>query len=153
MGKVNAQLAMSLDGFIADKNDGCDELFGFYGSGDIPVKLSEDSRSWVSQVTADLLYGATEQSGATVVGRRLYDITNGWDGTQAARCRWSCSPTTAERLAARRRTHPLRHRGGGRRGQGAELAGGRTCRSPARKPRARCWTRDCSTRSWSAWSR
>ena len=81
MGKVNAQLAMSLDGFIADPNDGCDELFGFYGSGDVPVKLSEGFPELrVSQVTADLLYAATEQSGATVVGRRLYDITNGWDG-------------------------------------------------------------------------
>ena len=81
MGKVNAQLAMSLDGFIADQNDGCDELFGFYGSGDIPVKLSEGfPELHVSRVTADLLYSATEQTGATVVGRRLYDITNGWDG-------------------------------------------------------------------------
>jgi hypothetical protein len=30
---------MSLDGFIADPDDGCDELFGFYGSG--PVRLSD----------------------------------------------------------------------------------------------------------------
>ena len=81
MGKVAAQLAMSLDGFIADRNDGCDELFGFYGSGDVPVKLSEGFPELrVSQVTADLLWAATEQTGATVVGRRLYDITNGWNG-------------------------------------------------------------------------
>jgi len=81
MGKVNAQLAMSLDGFIADENDGCDELFGFYGSGDVPVKLSEGfPELHVSQTTADLLWSATEQTGATVVGRRLYDITNGWGG-------------------------------------------------------------------------
>ena len=33
MGKVIAQLAMSLDGFIADKDDGCDDLFGFYENG------------------------------------------------------------------------------------------------------------------------
>jgi dihydrofolate reductase len=81
MGKVTTQLAMSLDGFIADENDGCDELFGFYGSGDVPVKLSEGFPELrVSQVTADLLWEATRQTGATVVGRRLYDITNGWDG-------------------------------------------------------------------------
>jgi dihydrofolate reductase len=81
MGKVTTQLAMSLDGFIADKNDGCDELFGFYDSGDVPVKLSEGfPELHVSQVTADLLWSATKQTGATVVGRRLYDITNGWDG-------------------------------------------------------------------------
>lgn len=40
MGEVIAHLAMSLDGFIADPDDGCDELFGFYGSGDVAVKLS-----------------------------------------------------------------------------------------------------------------
>jgi hypothetical protein len=33
MGEVIAHLAMSLDGFIADPDDGCDELFGFYDSG------------------------------------------------------------------------------------------------------------------------
>ena len=81
MGKVKAQLAMSLDGFVADKNDRCDELFGFYDSGDVPVKLSEGfPELHVSPVTADLLRRATEQTGATVVGRRLYDITNGWGG-------------------------------------------------------------------------
>src|SRR5918997_4443787 len=81
MAKVVAQLAMSLDGFIADQNDGCDELFGFYGGGDVPVKLSEGfPELHVSQVTADLLRSATNETGATVVGRRLYDITNGWNG-------------------------------------------------------------------------
>ena len=81
MGKVTTQLAMSLDGFIADRSDGCDELFGFYGSGDVPVRLSEGFPELrVSRTTADLLLTATERIGATVVGRRLYDITNGWDG-------------------------------------------------------------------------
>ena len=81
MGKVTTQLAMSLDGFIAEHDDGCDELFGFYGSGDVPVKLSEGFPELrVSQTTADLLWSAVERIGATVVGRRLYDITNGWDG-------------------------------------------------------------------------
>jgi dihydrofolate reductase len=81
MGKVTTQLAMSLDGFIADKNDGCDELFGFYFGGDVSVKLSEGFPELrVSQVTADLLVAGTEPIGATVVGRRLYDITNGWNG-------------------------------------------------------------------------
>ena len=81
MGKVVSQLAMSLDGFIADQNDGCDELFGFYGGGNVAVKMSEGFPELrVSQVTANLLNAAVEQIGATVVGRRLYDITNGWNG-------------------------------------------------------------------------
>ena len=41
MGEVIAHLAMSLDGFIADPDDGCEELFGFYQGGDVAVKLSE----------------------------------------------------------------------------------------------------------------
>ena len=81
MGEVIAHLAMSLDGFIADPDDGCDELFGFYQSGDVAVKLSEGfPELHVSQTTADLLTRSVAKAGATVVGRRLYDLTNGWDG-------------------------------------------------------------------------
>jgi dihydrofolate reductase len=81
MGRVVAQLAMSLDGFVADKDDGCDELFGFYGNGEVPVNLSEGyPELHVSQTTADLLVEEVSRLGATVVGRRLYDITNGWNG-------------------------------------------------------------------------
>ena len=81
MGKVVAQLAMSLDGFVADKDDRCDALFGFYENGDVDVSLSEGYPVLhVSQTTADLLVGEIERLGATIVGRRLYDITNGWGG-------------------------------------------------------------------------
>ncbi len=81
MGKVVSQLAMSLDGFIADRNDGCDALFGFYEKGDVAVNLSEGyPELHVSQTTADLLVQEVGRAGATIVGRRLYDITNGWNG-------------------------------------------------------------------------
>jgi hypothetical protein len=39
MGEATAHLAVSLDGFIADPDDSCDELFGCYDSGDVAVKL------------------------------------------------------------------------------------------------------------------
>ncbi|HEY2269093.1 MAG TPA: hypothetical protein VGI96_41205 [Streptosporangiaceae bacterium] len=78
MGEVIAHLAMSLDGFIADPDDGCDELFGFYGSGDVAVKLSAGfPELHVSRKTADLLTTSVGNEGATVVGRRLYDLTSG----------------------------------------------------------------------------
>ena len=81
MGKVITQLAMSLDGFIADPDDGCDDLFGFYDGGEVPLTLSAGiPELHVSPTTADLLRAATDRIGAAVVGRRLYDITNGWDG-------------------------------------------------------------------------
>jgi dihydrofolate reductase len=81
MSEVIAHLAMSLDGFIADPDDGCDELFGFYGSGDVAVKLGAGiPELHVSRKTADLLTAEVGNEGATVVGRRLYDLTNGWNG-------------------------------------------------------------------------
>jgi dihydrofolate reductase len=81
MGEVSAHLAMSLDGFIADPDDGCDELFGFYANGEVPLKLSEGFPVLhVSRKTADLLTTEVGKGGAVVVGRRLYDITNGWGG-------------------------------------------------------------------------
>lgn len=84
MGQTIAHLAMSLDGFIADPGDGCEELFGFYRSGDVPVKLSEGLPELrVSPTTADLLTAAVARTGATVVGRRLYEITDGWRGHPA----------------------------------------------------------------------
>ncbi len=81
MGKVIANLAMSLDGFIADPDDGCDELFGFYDNGDVTVEPRE---GWpdVPHVRAerDLMREGVAGSGCHVIGRRLYDMTNGWDG-------------------------------------------------------------------------
>jgi dihydrofolate reductase len=81
MGTVVAQLAMSLDGFVADKDDVPGVLFAFYENGPVAVNLSEGyPELHVSQVTADLLTSEVAKVGATVVGRRLYDITNGWNG-------------------------------------------------------------------------
>jgi dihydrofolate reductase len=82
--KVIAQLAMSLDGFVADPHDRCDELFGFYDSGPVPVALSPTFPVLhTSDTTARLLHQATDRVGAAVVGRRLYDLTNGWGGHTA----------------------------------------------------------------------
>jgi dihydrofolate reductase len=81
MGKVVAQLAMSVDGFIADQDDRCEVLFGFYDDGPVSVNLSEGyPELHVSQATADLLVHEVARLGATVVGRRLYDLTHGWNG-------------------------------------------------------------------------
>jgi dihydrofolate reductase len=78
---VIANLAMSVDGFIADEQDGCDDLFGFYFDGDVEVVLSQGwpaFRMW--EPSASLMRSAVGSVGATVVGRRLFDLTNGWGG-------------------------------------------------------------------------
>jgi len=67
MSKVIAHLAMSLDGFIADPDDRCDELFGFYASGDVAVQLSAGfPELHVSRKTADLLTSSVTKAGATI---------------------------------------------------------------------------------------
>ncbi|CAM5641049.1 Deaminase OS=Streptomyces griseorubiginosus OX=67304 GN=AQJ54_34485 PE=4 SV=1 [Streptomyces griseorubiginosus] len=50
MSKVYTHMTMSLDGYIADPGDGTDELFGWYGAGDVTVP-SADER-WSFQVDA-----------------------------------------------------------------------------------------------------
>jgi dihydrofolate reductase len=85
MGKVSAGATMSLDGFIAGPDDtGFDLLFKWYGAGDVEVPMPDATAGVpaprVSQASAELL--RTEQAawGALVVGRHLYDLTNGWNG-------------------------------------------------------------------------
>lgn len=45
MGKVIANMSMSLDGFVADPADGIDQLFGWMGNGDVEVPTAVD---WVT---------------------------------------------------------------------------------------------------------
>lgn len=81
MGKVIASASMSLDGFVAHPDDSPGHLFDWYTSGDVVVPTT----------MADLTFALTPQSahywrgwvsglGALVVGRRLFDITDGWGG-------------------------------------------------------------------------
>ena len=80
MSMVHTHMTMSLDGFIADPDDGIDELFEWYGAGDVDVptaneqvSLTVDSDS--AEVLESYMGGAV---GALVSGRRLFDITDGW---------------------------------------------------------------------------
>jgi dihydrofolate reductase len=80
MSKVNTHMTMSLDGFIADPQDGIDELFGWYGAGDIEVPTAVEQFTFmVDEPGAELLRGLMGNVGALVAGRRIFDITNGWD--------------------------------------------------------------------------
>jgi dihydrofolate reductase len=81
MSKVVAHMCMSLDGFVADPDDGCEELFGWYGNGDVTVP-SHDPR-WtfhVTEASAGWLRNGLDRAGALVCGRRLFDHTKGWGG-------------------------------------------------------------------------
>jgi dihydrofolate reductase len=81
MSKVIANMCMSLDGFIADPNDGCDELFGWYGNGNVATETAVDWATFMtSQASADVLKEAMASAGALIAGRHLFDITGGWGG-------------------------------------------------------------------------
>jgi dihydrofolate reductase len=82
MGKVAAEMSMSLDGFIADTSDGVQELFGWYGNGDVEVKTADPRWTFrVSEASAAHLRPAFSGAvGALVCGRRIFDLTQGWGG-------------------------------------------------------------------------
>ena len=82
MSKVTAGATMSLDGFIADAgHGGFDYLFTWYDAGDVEVPTGfPDMTFKVSAASAEHLRRMQRDLGALVVGRRLYDITDGWRG-------------------------------------------------------------------------
>ena len=78
---VIANMAMSVDGFIADPDDGCDDLFGFYDNGSVEVRASDGWPAFhMDEPSLTLFREAIARIGCHVMGRRLYDLTNGWGG-------------------------------------------------------------------------
>src|SRR5262245_4474120 len=78
MSKVVMHNVVSVDGFIADERDDIGPLFDWYFNGDRP--LAEGSRFTVSKASADYVRPLWRSIGAMVIGRRLFDLMNGWDG-------------------------------------------------------------------------
>ncbi|NKQ51861.1 deaminase [Amycolatopsis sp. K13G38] len=79
MTKVYTHMTMSLDGYIADPDDGIGELFGWYGAGEVTVPTADENmRFQVDPNSAGLLRDILARTGALVCGRRLFDLTNGW---------------------------------------------------------------------------
>ena len=79
MGKVVLYGSVSVDGFIADETDQPGPLFDWLLSGDVP--LDEGGVLKVSQVSYDYTRAYWEAIGTTVVGRRSFDLADGWGGT------------------------------------------------------------------------
>ena len=89
MSKVRVELSMSLDGFVAGPNDradnplgdGGERLFKWYSSGDTDLPLpGTDMVFKVSRVSADFLRESWLNIGASVTGRRTFDIAGAWGG-------------------------------------------------------------------------
>ena len=79
MGKILTHMTMSLDGFIADPNDGVADLFQWYEAGDTSISTPNPDISFkVDKASAEMLRELTGAAGALISGRRLFDIAHGW---------------------------------------------------------------------------
>jgi dihydrofolate reductase len=70
--------SVSVDGFIADEYDQPGPLFDWLTSGDVPLDGSGELK--VSRTSYDYIRPYWDQIGATLVGRHVFDLTDGWDG-------------------------------------------------------------------------
>jgi dihydrofolate reductase len=77
MSNVIMQAVVSVDGFIAHEDDLPGHLFDWYGNGDVEVL----GGMRISQASWGYVRPFWESVGVTVIGRHLFDITNGWEGT------------------------------------------------------------------------
>ena len=86
MGKtVMGAAAVSLDGFMADEQDGVGPLFDWLGNGDVSWSFpGNDDKLRTTQASADFMREYYRDVACVVMGRRLFDLTNGWNGIPAA---------------------------------------------------------------------
>ncbi len=79
MGKIVAAFAMSLDGFIADVEDGVQHLFRWLANGD--TELAVMGRVFMtSPASAEHYRQLMQMTGAHVTGRRDFDVSRAWGG-------------------------------------------------------------------------
>jgi dihydrofolate reductase len=86
MSKVIAIMSMSLDGFVADRKDGVNEVFDWYfNSGNVEFHTggSDPMTFKVSPPSAEHLRGLTSVIGAMLTGRRTFEAAQGWNGNHA----------------------------------------------------------------------
>src|SRR3954469_20081804 len=86
MSKVVAIMSMSLDGYVADPNDGVAEVFDWYfHSGDVEVHTggSDPMTFTVSPASAEHIRRVTSGLGAVLTGRRTFEVAGGWGGNHA----------------------------------------------------------------------
>ena len=85
MGKTIMGAVVSLDGFMADDNDGVGPMFDWLGNGDVAWSFpGSDDEVRTTQASADFMLSQYRDMAVVVIGRRVFDLTNGWDGVPAA---------------------------------------------------------------------
>jgi dihydrofolate reductase len=79
-------MSMSLDGYVADRNDGVADVFDWYfTSGNVAFHTggSDPMTFMVSGPSAEHLHGLWSELGAVLTGRRTFDKAAGWGGNHA----------------------------------------------------------------------
>ncbi len=85
MARVIMQAVVSVDGFIAYPDDSVGPLFDWYFNGDREVLARSSGWTFrVSPSSADYVQPFWDAVDVTVIGRHLFDTTDGWDGKPAA---------------------------------------------------------------------
>jgi dihydrofolate reductase len=81
MGIVVTSASMSLDGFVAYPDNDPGPLFDWYEAGDVEIVNHGDLPPFhLTRESADYWNGWVSELGCLVVGRLLFDITDGWKG-------------------------------------------------------------------------
>jgi len=86
MSKLIALMSMSLDGFVADRNDGVGEVFDWYmNSGDVEFHTGggDPMTFRVSAPSAQHLRQLWSELGGVLTGRRTFEVAQGWGGNHA----------------------------------------------------------------------
>ena len=86
MSKLVAIMSMSLDGYVADANDGVGEVFDWYfKSGDVAFDTggADPMTFKVSAPSAVHLRALWSELGAVLTGRRTFEVAQGWGGNHA----------------------------------------------------------------------
>ncbi len=78
MATVIVQAVASLDGFIARPDDLPGPIFDWYEAGDAELRFNPEHVFHVSQQSKDYLHWSDAR--CQVIGRRLFDFTDGWGG-------------------------------------------------------------------------
>lgn len=90
MGTTYTHAVASLDGYIAYQNDDVGVLHDWYFNGDQPILPDDgtyehgDHPFRVSAASIPYVRSMWQRQRVLVIGRRLFDLTNGWEGHPAA---------------------------------------------------------------------
>lgn len=87
MARLIAEMTMSLDGFIAFPDDTVGGLFDWYTKGTEEVRTAREDMTWhVNPASAGHVRSTMSNAGSLLVGRRIFDITDGWGGRHPIGC-------------------------------------------------------------------